>query len=177
VVLLGLTVGLLACGSDPSTDGATRAGSPVAGADTMTIDDVLRTDGRFSTLVGVLDSTGLDSTLRGDGPYTLFAPPNSAFEALPAGTMPVLINERRDRLRAILSLHVVPDGVPLPKADARWSGRSLSGDSLQVTVTDTSARIRNAHVVDADIKTANGRIHVIDRVLQPATEDAGSNGR
>ena len=145
--------------------------APLAGVpDSMTIDRVLRTDDRFSTLVAALDSTGLDSTLASDGPYTLLAPPDTAFARLPDGTMEVLLTERPDRLRTILSRHVLDgrikatdlvDANPLP---------TLAGDSLRVR-RDSVLTVGPATVVDNDVAVANGLIHVLDRVLPPPTEN------
>jgi uncharacterized surface protein with fasciclin (FAS1) repeats len=172
-----LAVVVAACGGEDSPEPAAPEAGPQAEADTLTIDHVLRTDDRFSSLVAALDSAGLDSTLRTDGPYTLFAPPNSAFDELPPGTLPALLNERPDRLQEVLRQHIVPQRAAIAGQAGAWSVPTLSGDSLRLTVTDTSVTIRNARVVDFDIETANGLIHVVDRVLRPAEEgpDASEN--
>lgn len=145
-----------------TADSASLAGIP----DSMTIDRVLRTDDRFSTLVAALDSTGLDSTLASDGPYTLLAPPDTAFAALPEGTMDVLLAERPDRLRTILAHHVVEGRVEAATLADAAPLVTLSGDSLRVR-RDSVLTIGPAEVVDDDVAVANGLIHVLDRVLPP----------
>lgn len=139
--------------------------------DSMTVARVLRTDNRFSTLVAGLDSTGLDSVLAGDGPYTLFAPPDSAFSALPAGTVPVLMTEEVSRLRAILAHHIVDGRVRIEELSDSASVPTLNRDSLRLYATDSSRTVGGATVVDSDVEVANGLIHVVDRVLRPPATD------
>ncbi|MFP4228664.1 MAG: fasciclin domain-containing protein [Salinivenus sp.] len=172
--VLGLALVLLACGDDQGPEPAAPEAGPQGMADTLTIDHVLRTDERFSTLVAALDSAGLDSTLRADGPYTLFAPPNEAFEALPSGTVEALLNERPERLRLVLQQHIVPERASVGDQTEPWVVPTLAGDSLRLVPADTSITVRNARVVDFDVETANGLIHVVDRVLRP--EEAGETG-
>jgi uncharacterized surface protein with fasciclin (FAS1) repeats len=169
LLLVGiLLVGLVGCTDEPRS-APSAADSTALGpvVDSMTVTRVLRTDRRFSTLVAALDSTGLDSTLSTDGPYTLFAPPDTAFAALPTGTMPLLMTEDRDRLRRILGYHAVAGHVGRAALRDSTTLTTLSGDTLRVRPTDSTARIGTANVVDGDIEVANGRIHVIDRVLRP----------
>jgi len=170
IVLLGAIVLLAGCGERPSSTRTDEASDLAVMPDTMTIDRVLRTDDRFSTLVAVLDSTGLDSTLASDGPYTLFAPPNAAFDRLPDGTLAVLLAERRGRLRTILARHVVEGRVDAAALGAASGLETLSGDSVRVR-RDSVLTVGAARVVDDDIPTANGLIHVLDRVLRPPIEE------
>jgi uncharacterized surface protein with fasciclin (FAS1) repeats len=137
----------------------------------MTVNRVLRTDDRFATLVSGLDSTGLDSILAGPGPYTLFAPPDSAFSALPAGTVPLLMTEEVSRLRAILAHHVVNGRVRLAALSDSAVVPTLNGDSLRFSAGDSSRTVEGATVVDGDVEVANGLIHVVDRVLRPPSTD------
>lgn len=161
---------LSGCGGDDTTNATDDVSPLTVTPDTMTIDRVLRTDDRFSTLVAALDSTGLDSMLAGEGPYTVFAPPNTAFEQLPDGTVEVLMTERRERLRTILAHHVV-DGEVAALALADTAALvTLSGDSLRVR-RDSVLTVGTATVVDEDIATANGFIHVLDRVLRPPSSE------
>ena len=169
-LLAGLIVFLVGCGKSASTDTTADAPDVTVRADSMTIDRVLRTDDRFSTLVAALDSTALDSTLAGDGPYTLFAPPNSAFAQLPDGTMAVLLSERLDQLREILAHHVVKGRVEAGRLADSTALRTLGGDSLRVR-RDSALTVGPATVVDADVPVANGLIHVLDRVLPPPSPD------
>ena len=139
--------------------------------DSMTVNRVLRTDSRFATLVAGLDSTGLDSILAGSGPYTLFAPPDSAFSALPAGTVPLLMTEEVSRLRTILAHHVIDGRVRMTALSDSVVVPTLNGDSLRLYATDSSLTIGNATVLDADVEVANGLIHVVDQVLRPPSTE------
>jgi uncharacterized surface protein with fasciclin (FAS1) repeats len=169
LVLAGAML-LAGCGESRSNDATSEPADLTVTADTMTIDRVLRTDDRFSTLTAVLDSTGLDSVLASDGPYTLFAPPNEAFAQLPEGTIEVLVTERRGRLRSILSHHVVEGRVAAATMASAPTLRTLSGDSLRVR-RDSTLMVGPATVVDDSVPTANGLIHVLDRVLPPPASD------
>lgn len=168
LLVLALFVG--GCGERGRTGDTSDTPAITVMADSMTIDRVLRTDDRFSTLVAALDSTNLDSTLSEEGPYTLFAPPDSAFARLPDGTMEVLLTDRPDRLRAILAHHVVEGRVEAGRLADRTVLRTLGGDSLQVR-RDSALTVGPATVVDADVAVANGLIHVLDRVLPPPSLD------
>ena len=168
---------LAGCGSGESPEEAARSPVELGGVpDSMTIDRVLRTDRRFSTLVRVMDSTGLDSVLATEGPYTLFAPPDTAFAALPQGTVPVLLAERRARLRAILAHHVVEGRVPLRTGADSSRLPTLGGDTLRVRWGDSVRVAGTARIVDGDVEAANGLIHVIDAVLRPPPPDDQTGG-
>jgi uncharacterized surface protein with fasciclin (FAS1) repeats len=180
--LMGLAVFVLAsllaaCGPEEAPDAARRASADgVQGADSMTIGRVLRTDRRFSTLVQALDSTGLDSVLSTAGPYTLLAPPDTAFDALPRGTVPALLTERPDRLRTILAHHVVDGRVPLRTGPDTVAVTTLGGDTLRVQRGDSARVVGAARIVDGDVEAANGLIHVIDAVLRPPPPDDSQQG-
>lgn len=158
------------CGNDDASESAKNAPDLAGTADSMTVPRVLQTDDRFSTLVAALDSAGLNTTLAGTGPYTLFAPPNAAFEELPNGTVDILLTERTGRLRTILAHHVVADRVEAAQLADTTALITLSGDSLRVR-SDTVLTVGTAAVVDDDIPVANGLIHVIDRVVPPPSDD------
>jgi len=170
ILLVAVAVLLAGCDDAPSTDSTSAAADLTVMPDTMTIDRVLRTDDRFSTLVAALDSSGLDSTLAADGPYTLFAPPNTAFAQLPEGTIEVLMTERPGRLRTVLAHHVVDGRVDADTLSATSVLRMMSGDSLRVR-RDSVLSVGTATVLDDGIVTANGVIHVIDRVLPPPPQE------
>ncbi len=156
-----------ACGPENESETTAAPLPDTSRVDTMTVDRVLRTDDRFSTLTAGLDSTELDSILATDGPYTLFAPPDAAFDALPEGTVPVLFSERPDRLRTILAHHVVERRVSLSTISDTTTLVTLTGDSLQIASSDSIRTVGNARLLDDDIESANGLIHVIDTVLRP----------
>ncbi len=118
----------------------------------------------FSTLVSAVKAAGLVETLKADGPFTVFAPTNKAFAAVPAETLDDLLKpENRDRLQAILTFHVVAGEVRSTDLLAAEKAETVNGKSLPIGL-----RVGGANVVTADIQASNGIIHVIDRVLLPA---------
>jgi uncharacterized surface protein with fasciclin (FAS1) repeats len=123
---------------------------------------------QFSTLVAAIKAAGLVDTLKGDGPFTVFAPTNDAFAALPAGTVENLLKpENKDQLVAILTYHVIPGRV----MSADIAGKtafvaSVQGSSLSIDAT-SGVMVDNAMVTTADIITSNGVIHVINKVVLP----------
>jgi uncharacterized surface protein with fasciclin (FAS1) repeats len=123
---------------------------------------------QFQTLGAALQAAGLVETLKGEGPFTVFAPTDEAFRALPVGTVERLLRpENRAELTRILTYHVVPGRVTA----ADLNGRQVRPDTVAGARLNIDARqgvsINNARVVQADIQTSNGVIHVIDRVLLP----------
>ena len=127
--------------------------------------------GSFSTLVAAVQAAGLESTLRGDGPFTVFAPTDDAFAALPAGTVEDLLKpENKDQLVAILTYHVVA---------GKTKSKDLAGKTLSVATVNgadvaidgtNGVTVNGANVVNADIYTSNGVIHVVDAVLLPPSQ-------
>lgn len=168
VVLLFLPLVFGACGSDSSSpsDGPASLQRAVL-PDSMTISRMLETDDRFSTLQAALDSTGLDSLLATSGPYTLFAPPNKAFQALPPGTMETLLKTRHDRLRTIIAHHIVEKRLPTGEGSAAQTVTTLSGDTLSLRPDPDESSVGGVPIVDGNIEAANGLIHVLERVLPP----------
>lgn len=128
--------------------------------------ETARDDSRFETLVTALEAADLDETLKGEGPYTVFAPTDDAFDKLPAGTLDALMSDI-PALPNILLYHVV-DGEVM-EADLRnlTSATTLSDEVIAVSVADDEVKVNNALVVEADIECTNGVIHVIDTVLLP----------
>ncbi len=134
-------------------------------------DDIVETAiaaGSFSTLVAAVEAAGLVDTLKGEGPFTVFAPTDEAFAALPEGTVENLLKpENKDQLIAILTYHVVSGKI----MSADIAGKTAEVDTVQgskisVDATD-GVKVDNATVVMADIETSNGVIHVIDAVVLP----------
>ncbi len=172
VATLSLFVGTTANASSCSGASGTKAQASmtVAGRPAPapgTIVDIAAGNPSFSTLVTAVKAAGLAETLSGNGPFTVFAPTNQAFAALPKGTLETLLKpENRDQLRKVLTYHVVSRN--LMAKDLR-SGRvaTVAGDSVTVEVKGRSVKINNANVVTADINAKNGVIHVIDKVLLP----------
>merc|ERR1712183_83351 len=127
-------------------------------------------DPQFSTLVTAVQAAGLEEALRGEGPLTLFAPTNDAFDALPEGTLDTLLADPTGDLANILKYHVLG-------ANAVSSGLSsgdvptLQGDDLKIEVSESGVKVNDANVIVADVIASIGVVHVIDAVLIPPTED------
>lgn len=123
----------------------------------------------FSTLVTALQTAGLVEPLQGEGPFTVFAPTNAAFDALPEGALDSLLQEEnRGNLTAILAYHVVGGQVmsgDIPEGSTDVP--SAQGTTLRVEKTDAGVTVNGANVITADIETSNGVIHVIDAVVVP----------
>ena len=137
-----------------------------------TIVDIAAAHPDFSTLVAALDAAGLTATLASPGPYTVFAPTNAAFAALPDGTLDsLLLPDNREQLTRILTYHVVAGKVmaaDVPPADAGVATSTVAGLDLSVRIeADGSVKANEATVTAADIEASNGVIHVIDTVVLP----------
>jgi uncharacterized surface protein with fasciclin (FAS1) repeats len=135
-------------------------------AKTNTIVDVASSDPNFSTLVTAVKAAGLVETLSGQGPFTVFAPTNEAFNNLPAGTLDNLL-ANPDQLKAILTYHVVPGSVMAADVAKLPSATTVNGKPVTIAVEGQTVKINDATVTKTDIKTDNGVIHVIDKVLLP----------
>lgn len=122
----------------------------------------------FSTLVAAVKAGGLVETLKGKGPFTVFAPTNEAFAALPKGTVEDLLKpENKDKLVKILTYHVVAGEVKAADVVKVKSAKTVEGGEVKVTVKDGKVLINESNVVKTDIICTNGVIHVIDKVLLP----------
>lgn len=130
--------------------------------------DILASNDQFSTLVAAVGAAGLAETLKGDGPFTVFAPTNAAFAALPAGTVEsLLLPENKDQLVSILTYHVVPGAVTSDQlAGQRLDVETVQGQTVHIDAT-SGVRVNKANVTQADIIGSNGVIHRIDSVLLP----------
>ena len=122
----------------------------------------------FTTLVAALKAAGLVDILKGDGPFTVFAPTNAAFAKLPAGTLENLLKpENKDQLIAVLTYHVVSGKVMSGDlVGKKLSAATVQGSRIDIDATD-GVKVNNATVMTADIETDNGVIHVIDTVILP----------
>jgi uncharacterized surface protein with fasciclin (FAS1) repeats len=124
--------------------------------------------GSFKTLVAAIQAADLVDTLKGPGPFTVFAPTDDAFKKLPAGTVESLLKpENKDKLRAILTYHVVSGNVTAAQAMKLTSAKTVNGQELKISSRDGTVMINDAKVVKADIHASNGVIHVIDTVILP----------
>ncbi|MCK2183752.1 fasciclin domain-containing protein [Halomonas getboli] len=124
--------------------------------------------GQFETLVAAVKAAGLVETLKGEGPFTVFAPTDEAFAALPEGTVDELLKpENRDTLTAVLTYHVVPGRIMAEDAMAADSASTVQGQDISITTMDGQVMVNDATVIQPDIEASNGVIHVIDGVLMP----------
>lgn len=124
--------------------------------------------GSFKTLAAALQAAGLVDTLKGAGPYTVFAPTDEAFAKLPAGTVDELLKpENKEKLVAILTYHVVAGDVMAAQVMKMNSAKTVNGQSVTISAKGGTVMVDNAKVVKADIACSNGVIHVIDTVLMP----------
>lgn len=137
--------------------------------------DVARSAGSFQTLLAAVDAAGLTHTLADGGPFTVFAPTDDAFDALPDGTVEALLRpENRDRLAAILTYHVVPGRVTAAEASRLTGAETVNGQRVSISRQGAGLRIDDAAVITADVSASNGVIHVIDAVLMPGASAAAS---
>jgi transforming growth factor-beta-induced protein len=135
--------------------------------------DTAVADGRFTTLVAAVGAAGLVDTLKGEGPFTVFAPTDDAFAALPAGTVDELLKpENKQKLTDILLYHVVSGSVMAADVTALTSATTVLGKDVAVKVDMGNVYINEAKVIITDIATSNGVIHVIVAVLLPPSDDA-----
>jgi uncharacterized surface protein with fasciclin (FAS1) repeats len=124
--------------------------------------------GSFTTLAKALQAADLVGTLSGPGPFTVFAPTDEAFAKLPAGTLDTLLRpENRDKLKRVLTYHVVGGKVGASDVVKLTSAKALSGDTIAVSAQGGTVRVDGARVVKADVQASNGVIHVIDAVILP----------
>jgi len=127
----------------------------------------------LSTLVAAIEAAGLAETLQGDGPFTVFAPTNDAFDALPDGTLESLLEpENRELLVEILTYHVVPGKVMSGDLSDGMMAETVQGSEVSISVSDYGVRVDEASVSEADIEASNGVVHIIDAVILPP-EDTG----
>ena len=139
-----------------------------AGSAQKNIVDTAVAAGSFKTLATALQAAGLSDTLKGKGPFTVFAPTDEAFSKLPAGTVESLLKpENKEKLKAILLYHVVSGDVTAAQVVKLSSAKTINGQDLKLTVTDGTVMVNDATVVKADVLASNGVIHVIDTVLLP----------
>jgi uncharacterized surface protein with fasciclin (FAS1) repeats len=139
-----------------------------APAETRDIVDTAVAAGSFSTLAKALAAADLVGTLKGAGPFTVFAPTDEAFAKLPAGTLESLLEpENKTKLRRILTYHVVAGTVMAADVVTLHSAKAVSGDTIAIAGQPGSVTVDAARVVKTDIGASNGVIHVIDTVLLP----------
>ena len=124
--------------------------------------------GSFNTLAAALGAAGLVDTLKGEGPFTVFAPTDEAFAKLPEGTVEELLKpENKAKLQSILTYHVVAGKVGSGEVVKLDSAKTVNGKEAKISVSDGKVMIDSAQVIKTDIKASNGIIHVIDSVILP----------
>lgn len=137
-------------------------------AQSKDIVDTAAAAGSFNTLAKALAAAGLVDTLKGAGPFTVFAPTDAAFAKLPAGTLDSLLKpENKQKLQRILSYHVVPGKVMAADVVKLNQAKAVSGDTIAVAAKGGSVTVNAARVTQADVPASNGVIHVIDAVILP----------
>jgi uncharacterized surface protein with fasciclin (FAS1) repeats len=130
--------------------------------------DTARSAGSFNTLIAALQASELTDTLRGEGPFTVFAPTDEAFARLPAGTVDELLKpENKSKLQSILTYHVVSSNVMSSDAAKLTSAKTVNGQSFKISRSGDGLMVDDANITKADIAASNGIIHVIDRVIMP----------
>jgi transforming growth factor-beta-induced protein len=182
--LLALTVGLAACGSEETTEDATAVVEETATTDAEAVDttavaatgkDIIETAvaaGSFTTLATLLTDAGLIETLKGPGPFTVFAPTDDAFKAVPKETLDALAADPA-ALSRVLTYHVVAGKVMA--ADIKPGAvASVAGPDITLAVADGKVTVNDATVTTADVTASNGVIHVIDKVILPPAEGAAA---
>ena len=162
----------MSCGSKPAEEVEETMVEVVEEAPVMevsnTVVDIAIGSPDHTTLVAAVQAAGLVETLMGEGPFTVFAPTNAAFAALPAGTVEGLLKpEAKADLTAILTYHVVAGNVMSGDLSDGQMVTTLNGKQLKVTIKDGNVMIGGATVVAADLAGSNGVVHVIDKVLLP----------
>jgi uncharacterized surface protein with fasciclin (FAS1) repeats len=147
---------------------AMLAAAPAHAQQSKNIVDTALAAGSFTTLAKALTAADLVTTLKGSGPFTVFAPTDEAFAKLPAGTLDDLLKpENKDKLRRILTYHVVAGEVRAADVVKLQSAKAVSGDTMTVKVSDGKVHVDDANVTRTDIQASNGVIHVIDTVILP----------
>jgi transforming growth factor-beta-induced protein len=168
VALLAVPFVISACGD---SEESTTSPSP---SPSMAVKDIVDTAveaGSFTTLVSAIQAAGLEETLRGEGPFTVFAPTDEAFAAVPKETLDALLADPKGALTDVLTYHVVPGKAMAADLSDGMMLTTVNGEQLKVTIKDDgTVMIGDATVVTADIETANGVIHVIDTVLVPPSK-------
>jgi len=152
-----------ACGSDKSHD---KGSMSEAKADMASILETAEAAGNFNTLLTAVKAAGLTDALSGEGPFTVFAPTDEAFAALPEGTVEALLKDK-EKLSSILTYHVVSGEVKAESVVKLEKAETLNGQSVSIKVVEKKVMIDNALVTATDIICTNGVIHVIDSVILP----------
>jgi uncharacterized surface protein with fasciclin (FAS1) repeats len=163
------SIALAAALAVPCTLAAQEAQGYSESPPTMAQSDIIETAvaaGSFNTLAKAIEAAGLTETLKGEGPFTVFAPTDEAFAKLPEGTVDALLKHKA-KLTAILTYHVVAGNVMAKEVAGMSSAKTVNGQDISIKAKGGKVMIDKAAVIQADIAASNGVIHVIDQVLMP----------
>ncbi|MDX1638654.1 MAG: fasciclin domain-containing protein [Balneolaceae bacterium] len=149
--------------------------APVKTVESDTIANLAANTDDLSTLVMALEVAGLVETLNGEGPFTVFAPTNAAFDKLPEGTLESLLKpENKDQLTSILAYHVVSGKVESGSLENGMTATTVEGSDIQIMIGD-DVKINDATVIQADIAASNGVVHLIDTVIMPPKKQTSAD--
>jgi uncharacterized surface protein with fasciclin (FAS1) repeats len=165
-VAVALTTGLATAASAAPPAGADDSSTMTSSTTKPTIVGGAAADPQFSTLVSAVTAAGLVDTLNGEGPFTVFAPTNAAFDKIPADQLQAILADK-DKLTKILTYHVLPAKVLSKNLKKKQTVTTVEGSPATITVKKSGATIEDAKIVKTDVKTSNGVIHVIDTVILP----------
>jgi uncharacterized surface protein with fasciclin (FAS1) repeats len=157
--------------AEPTATAAAEAEAPAATADIV---DTAIAAGSFTTLVAAVEAAGLVETLKGEGPFTVFAPTDDAFAAIPKETLDALLADPSGDLTQILLYHVVPGKVMAADVTDGLEAATVQGAPVTFSVADGAVKINDATIVTTDIEASNGVIHVIDAVIMPPADEAAA---
>jgi uncharacterized surface protein with fasciclin (FAS1) repeats len=166
LMLLIITTAILLAGCTEQPQETDADETDVDETEEMNIVEVAASAGSFNTLVQAVQEAGLVETLSGEGPFTVFAPTDEAFAALPEGTLDALLADE-EALRAVLTYHVVAGEYMASDVIQMESLTTVQGEDISILVTDGNVMVNNANVTQTDIEASNGVIHVIDQVILP----------
>lgn len=168
-----IVMGMIACGepaetTEPAASEPAAETTMVEPAAPATVVDIAVGSNDHSTLVAAVTAAGLVETLSGPGPFTVFAPTNAAFAALPAGTLDELLKpENKEKLTSILTFHVVAGNVKSTDLSDGLKTVTVNGKEITIGVKEGKVTVNGANVVTADLAAGNGVVHVIDAVILP----------
>ena len=170
LLIPAMTLGVAACSSDDSESDTADTATEMPAETDQNIVQVAAATPDLSTLVTALEAADLVSTLEGEGPFTVFAPTNEAFDALPAGELDRLLEPaNKEELATILKNHVVSGEVMSSDLSDGQQVETLAGETVTVSIDGDTVKIGDATVSQADVEASNGVVHIIDTVILPAS--------
>ncbi len=172
LVFCTLALASACAGTGQDAKASAKAMPTAVASDTKDIVDTAVAAGSFKTLAAALKAADLVDTLKGKGPFTVFAPTDAAFAALPKGTLETLLEPKnKATLQAILTYHVVSGNIAASDVVKMSQAVTVNGQRIDISVSDDLVHVDKAKVTQTDIRCSNGIIHVIDAVMLPSTND------